>query len=73
MLRDREAQNFHAQSQELAEAERLEQEAREHRERAVAQGLLFLMVIAWLNVLSCCLQAPTPAMPLRSWLSRCLA
>ena len=38
MLRDREAQNFHAQSRELAEAEALEQKAREHRERAVAQG-----------------------------------
>lgn len=38
MLRDREAQNLHAQSEELAEAERLEQQAREHRERAVAQG-----------------------------------
>ena len=38
MLRDREAQNIKAQSQELAEAERLEQKAREHRERAVAQG-----------------------------------
>ena len=38
MLRDREAQNFQAQSQELAEAERLEQQALEHRERAVAQG-----------------------------------
>ncbi|KIP08497.1 hypothetical protein PHLGIDRAFT_127001 [Phlebiopsis gigantea 11061_1 CR5-6] len=38
MMRDREAQNFQAQSKELAEAERLEQQAREHRERAVAQG-----------------------------------
>lgn len=39
MLRDREAMNFHAQSEELAEAERLEQQAREHRARAVAQGM----------------------------------
>ena len=38
MLKEREAQDFHAQSAELAEAERLEQEAREHRTRAVAQG-----------------------------------
>ncbi|GJE95836.1 hypothetical protein PsYK624_120260 [Phanerochaete sordida] len=38
LLKEREAQDFHAQSAELAEAERLEQEAREHRTRAVAQG-----------------------------------
>ena len=41
MLRDREAQNYQAQSAELAEAERLEQKAREHRERAVAQGTCY--------------------------------
>ena len=40
MLYDREAQNFRAQSKELAEAEALEEKAREHRERAVAQGEL---------------------------------
>jgi hypothetical protein len=39
MLRDREAQAFQVQSKELAEAEALEQKAREHRERAVAQGM----------------------------------
>ncbi|KAI0812266.1 hypothetical protein BC629DRAFT_1589056 [Irpex lacteus] len=38
MVHDREAQNLQAQSKELAEAEALEQKAREHRERAVAQG-----------------------------------
>ncbi|KAI0093455.1 hypothetical protein BDY19DRAFT_427246 [Irpex rosettiformis] len=38
MMHDREAQNVSAQSKELAEAEALEQQAREHRERAVAQG-----------------------------------
>ncbi len=38
MLHDRKAQDFTAQSEELAEAERLELKAREHRERAVAQG-----------------------------------
>ncbi|TCD59891.1 hypothetical protein EIP91_011214 [Steccherinum ochraceum] len=35
---EREAENLHQQSAEIAEAERLEQEAREHRERAVAAG-----------------------------------
>lgn len=35
---EREAATFHSQSAEVAEAERLEQEAREHRERAVASG-----------------------------------
>lgn len=39
-MREREAENYKAQSQELLEAERLEQQAREHRERAVAQGSL---------------------------------
>ncbi|CAL1708097.1 unnamed protein product [Somion occarium] len=38
LLREREAEVLHAQSQELAEAERLEQSALEHRERAVAVG-----------------------------------
>jgi len=35
---EREAEALHNQSAEIAEAERLEQEAREHRERAVASG-----------------------------------
>lgn len=38
MLHNRQAENIHAQSQELAEAERLEEQAREHRARAVTQG-----------------------------------
>ena len=38
LQREREAQAIYAQSQEIAEAERLEDEAREHRERAVAAG-----------------------------------
>lgn len=35
---EREAEMLHSQSAEIAEAERLEQEAKEHRERAVAAG-----------------------------------
>ncbi|KAH8107823.1 hypothetical protein BXZ70DRAFT_1060505 [Cristinia sonorae] len=35
---EREAEALHKQSAEVAEAERLEQEAREHRERAIASG-----------------------------------
>lgn len=38
LQREREAQEIYAQSQEIAEAESLEEEAREHRERAVAAG-----------------------------------
>ncbi|KAI0693009.1 hypothetical protein BC835DRAFT_1355101 [Cytidiella melzeri] len=38
MHHDRIAQNFHEQSEELARAEKLEAEARKHRELAVAQG-----------------------------------
>lgn len=35
---EREAEALHGQSAQIAEAERLEQEAKEHRERAVASG-----------------------------------
>lgn len=38
MAKEREAEVLSAQSQALAEAERLEQAALEHRERAVADG-----------------------------------
>lgn len=38
MEKEREAQAFNIQGQELKEAERLEQEALTHRERAVAHG-----------------------------------
>ena len=60
MLRDREAQNFHAQSKELAEAEALEQKAREHRERAVAQGSSIL-ISSPLNAVLTLMYRCTPA------------
>ena len=68
MLRDRESQNIQAQSAELEEAERLEAKAREHRERAVAQGASYpgngagyvARLGTVLNEILLCFRCPSP-------------
>lgn len=43
-MKEREAEALHSQSKELAEAERLEQAAKEHRDRATSGGMLLATI-----------------------------